>query len=189
MMIRINLLAAHEFRREKDQYSLLKKIVVGYGIIIVIALFAYWKLGVQVKTLAEEKRALVRQTQAAAVLQKEMKEIKEKKKTAEIRLALLQNLEKERHGPVRLMEVLTDLLPVDQLWMISLKENGPEIRLEGMSFSNETLAEFMKRLEASPLIKQVDLIQSTQSLYKGLKVKQFTLMAWTGHPAPPVEKK
>lgn len=189
MMIRINLLAAHEFRREKDRYRLFKWLVVGYGIVIAVLLLAYWKLGIQVHTLTEVKQTLVKQTQTAAALQKEIKEIKKKKETAQIRLALLQNLEKERHGPIRLMKVLSDLLPVDQLWLISLKEIGPEIRLEGISFSNETLAEFMKRLESSSLIKQVDLIQSTQSLYKDLKVKQFILTAWTGPPAPPVEKK
>ena len=189
MMIRINLLAAHEFRREKDQYRLLKKSVVGYGIVIAVILIAYWKLGIQVQTFREEKQTLVRQTQTATALQKEIKEIQGKKETAQTRLTLLQNLEKERHGPVRLMEVLSKLLPVDQLWLISLRENGPEIRLEGISFSNEILAEFMKRLESSSLIKQVDLIQSTQSLYKDLKVKQFTLLAWTSSPAPPTEKK
>ncbi|MGC1402056.1 MAG: PilN domain-containing protein [Thermodesulfobacteriota bacterium] len=188
-MIRINLLAAHEFRKEKDRYRLFNKIFWGYGVLIAAFLIAYWNLGTHMQTLKEEKMALVRQTQAAAPLQKEIKGLKEKKEMAQTRLTLLQNLENDRHGPVRLMEILSSLLPVDQLWLISLKENGPEIRLEGISFSNETLSEFMKRLESSSLIKQVDLIQSTQSLYKDLKVKQFTLTAWTEPPPPPLEKK
>ena len=188
MMIRINLLG-HEFRKGKDRSRLFIKIALGYGVLIAAFLMAYWILGTKVRTLIEEKAALVRQTQKAATLQKEIKGLKEKKEMAQTRLTLLQNLEKDRHGPVRLMEILSTLLPIDQLWLISLRENGPEIRLEGISFSNETLAEFMKRLESSSLIKQVDLIQSTQSLYKDLKVKQFTLTAWTGPPAPPQEKK
>ncbi len=187
-MILINLLS-HEFRKEKDRYRLFDKIVLGYGILIAALIIVYWILGTQVQTLKEEKAALVRQTQTATPLQKEIKWLKERKKMAQTGLTLLQNLEKDRHGPVRLMEVLSTLLPVDQLWLISLKENGPEIRLEGITFSNETLAEFMKRLKSSSLIKQVDLIQSTQSLYKDLIVKQFTLTAWTGPPAPPPEKK
>jgi type IV pilus assembly protein PilN len=187
-MIRINLLG-HEFRKEKDRSRLFIKIVLGYGVLIAAFLMTYWILGTKVQTLKEEKAALVRQTQKAATLQKEIKGLKEKKEMAQTRLSLLQNLEKDRPGPVRLMEILSTFHPIDQLWLISLKENGPEIRLEGISFSNETLAEFMKRLESSSLIKQVDLIQSTQSLYKDLKVKQFTLTAWTGPPAPsPGEK-
>ena len=133
--------------------------------------------------------ALEIQTRDAAVLQKEIKDLKDKKEVSQNRLALLQNLEKERHGPVRLMESLSMTLPVDQLWLTSLKENGPEIRIDGVSLGNEILADFMKRLETSSLFKQVDLVHSTQGVYKDLKVKNFTLIAWLKLPAPSEEKK
>ncbi len=77
------------------------------------------------------------------------------------------------------MESLSTILPVDQLWLTSLKETGPEIRIDGVSLGNEILADFMKRLETSSLFKQVDLVHSTQGVYKDLKVKNFTLIAWT----------
>jgi type IV pilus assembly protein PilN len=191
-MIRINLLAAHKVRKEKDQNWLVKGVILGYIIFLLAAFLGYWNLEGQVLTLKEEKESLEKQTRAASVLQKEIKELKQKKELAQARLTLFQNLEKDRHGPVHLMEILSETLPVNQLWLISLKENGPEIRIEGMSLSNEILAEYMKRLESSSLIKQVDLIQSIQAPYKDLKVKQFTLTAWTKiplPPAPPVEKK
>ena len=68
--------------------------------------------------------ALEIQTREAAALQKEIKDLKDKKEISQNRLTLLQNLEKERHGPVRLMESLSTILPVDQLWLTSLKETG-----------------------------------------------------------------
>jgi type IV pilus assembly protein PilN len=188
MMIRINLLALHKLKKEKDRHGLFKRLILGLGIFIVIFFIGYWKLWTQVQTLKEEKRILVKQTQASAALEKEIIKLKEMKETSQKRLSLLQNLEKDRHGPVRLMEVLSNVLPKDQLWLTSIKENGPEIRIEGISFSNEILAEYMKHLEASSLIKQVDLIQSTQSLYNNLKVKQFTLTAWT-ESLPPIQEK
>jgi len=107
------------------------------------------------------------------------------------RLTLLQNLEKDRHGPVNLMEYLSTTLPVNQLWLTTLKENGPEIRIDGMALRNENLAEYMKRLEAIPMISQVDLVQSIQAVYKDLKIKQFTLIltARTNPSTPSKEKK
>ena len=186
-MIRINLLAAHEVRKGKGRFRLFQGIVLAYGILITAILLGYWKLGVEVQALREEKGVLVKQTQAAATLQKEIKELKEKKETAQTRLTLLQNLEKERHGPVRLLEVLSTILPVNQLWLISLRETGSEVRIDGMSFSNETLAEYMRRLQNAPFVSQVDLVQSTQANYKNLKVKQFTLTARLKSPAPTVE--
>lgn len=189
MMIRINLLAAHEVRREKNQQWLFQGILLSFLTLIAAILIGFWILGSQVQNLKKEKLALERQTREAAALQKEIKELKDKKEVSQNRLTLLQNLEKDRHGPIRLMEVLSTILPVDQLWLTTLKETGTEIRIDGMSLSNEILAEYMKRIETSSLFKQVDLVHSTQGVYKDLKVKHFTLIAWTKPPAPSGEKK
>jgi len=190
-MIRINLLAAHKVEREKKQQWLLKGIILSYLTLMAVVLIGFWMLGNQVQNLKKEKEALERQTREALSLQKEIRELKDKKAMSQNRLTLLQNLEKDRHGPVNLMEYLSTTLPVNQLWLTTLKENGPEIRIDGMSLSNEILAEYMKRLEAIPMISQVDLVQSIQAVYKDLKIKQFTLIltARTNPSTPSKEKK
>ncbi len=188
-MIRINLLAAHEVGKEKNQRWFLQGILLAGLIVIATVLIGFWMLGSQVQNLKKEKAALEMQTREAAALQKEIKDLRDKKEVSQNRLALLQNLEKERHGPVRLMESLSAIIPVDQLWLTSLKETGPEIRIDGVSLGNDILADFMKRLEASSLFKQVDLVHSTQAVYKDMKVKNFTLIAWLKFPAPSEEKK
>jgi type IV pilus assembly protein PilN len=189
MMIRINLLTAHEVRKEKKQQWLFQGIVLSFLVIIAAVLIGFWMLGIQVKNLKQEKLDLERQTREFAVLQREIKELQNEKETIQKRLTLLQDLEKDRHGPVRLMEFLSTVLPVNQLWLTTLKETGSEIKIDGISLSNEILAEYMKRLETSSLFKQVDLVHSTQALYKDIKVKNFTLIAWTKLPAPPEVKK
>ncbi|MEW6184462.1 MAG: PilN domain-containing protein [Thermodesulfobacteriota bacterium] len=183
-MIRINLLADHEIRREKNGQWLKRGGLLALSVLLAVILIAYWMLGNQVRQLKKEKETLEQQTGQALALQREIKELKEKKEAYAKRLALLQNLEKDRHGPVRLFEILSTMLPAEQLWLTTLKENGPEIRIDGMALSNEILAEFMKRLEASAFFKQVDLIQSAQGTYKDLKPKQFSISAWTQAPAP-----
>lgn len=189
MMIRINLLGTHEVRKEKNQQWLFQGVLLSFLILIAVVLIGSWMLGNQVKNLKKEKLALERQTREAAALQREIKELRDKKDISQNRLTLLQNLEKDRHGPVRLMEFLSTILPVDQLWLTTLKETDSEIRIDGISLSNEVLAEYMKRLETLSLFKQVDLVHSTQVVYKDMKVKNFTLIAWTKPPAPPEEKK
>jgi type IV pilus assembly protein PilN len=183
-MIRINLLSAHQIQRDKNGQWLMRGGLLALSVLLAAMLVAYWMLGSQIRHLKQEKETLEQQTGQAAALQREIKELKEKKEAFANRLTLLQNLEKERHGPVRLFEILTTILPAEQLWITTLKENGPEIRIDGMALSNEILAEFMKRLEASAFFKQVDLIQSAQGTYKDLKTKQFSISAWTQAPAP-----
>ncbi len=184
-MIRI----AHEIRKEKPASWLLRGLVLGASVLVIGFLIAFWQLRIQIRMLEEEKASLENLTRQAPTLQRELKELQAKRETYQKRLSLLQSLEKDRHGPTRLMEYLAVNLPVDQLWLTTLKENGPEIRLEGLALTNEILADFIKRLEAFPVFRQVDLNQSLQTNFKEIKVKQFSLSAWTQAPPPPEEKK
>jgi type IV pilus assembly protein PilN len=186
-MIRINLLASHQPRKKPKASWMTKGYWTGLAGLALLGLGVSGFLFLQVKNLEGERAELKKQTQAYPVLLKEIQQLKEKKEIAQKRLHLLEALEKERHGPVRLLEQLAVLLPANQLWLTALKENGPELRLEGMALSNEVLAEYMKRLEASPLIQAVDLVQSTQVSHKDIKVKQFTLTAWLRHSGPVAE--
>jgi len=186
-MIRINLLSSHKTRKPAETPWIIKGFWMGLAGLVLVGLGAYGLLALQVKGLKQERAELKRQTQSYPLLLKEIQELKEKKEIAQKRLHLLETLEKERHGPVRLLEQLAVLLPANQLWLTTLKENGPEVRLEGMALSNEILAEYMKRLEASPLIQAVDLVQSSQVSYKDIKVKQFTVTAWLRNSRPAAE--
>jgi type IV pilus assembly protein PilN len=186
-MIRINLLFPHKTRKPAETPWIVKGFWMGLAGLVLVGLGVYGFLAFQVKGLKQEGEELKRQTQSYPLLLKEIQELKEKKEIAQKRLVLLETLEKERHGPVRLMEQLTVLLPVNQLWLTTLKENGPEVRLDGMALSNEILAEYMKRLEASPLVQAVELVQSAQVIYKDVKVKQFTLTAWLRNSGPAAE--
>jgi type IV pilus assembly protein PilN len=191
-MIRINLLAAQEPQRPDQGPETHKWFFIALGMILAAAFLGYWVLGAQIRSLEAEKTALEKQTQGYAALQREIKELKEKKELAQNRLTLLTRLEKERQGPVRLLEQLTVALPVNQLWITALKETDAEIRLEGMSLSNQILADYMKRLETLEPILRIDLVQSSQVTYKDIKIKQFTINAakkGAAGPPTPQEKK
>jgi type IV pilus assembly protein PilN len=191
-MIRINLLAGQEPQRP-EKTPLNRPIwIVALGVILAAVVIGYWALGAQIRRLEAEKISLEKQTQGYSGLQHDIKELKAKKELAQNRLTLLTRLEKERHGPVRLLEQLTVALPANQLWVTTLKETDSEIRLDGMSLSNQILADYMKRLETLDSISRVDLVQSGQVPYKDIKIKQFTINALkkgAERSPTPVEKK
>ena len=202
-MIRINLLSREEPRGSGKAPGTRNIFILALGLILAFVIIAYWILSAQVRRLEGERVALEEQARGFSTLQREIKELKDKKELAQNRLALLTRLEKERHGPVRLLEQLTVALPVNQLWITALKETDSEIRLDGMSLSNQILADYMKRLETLELISRVDLVQSGQVIYPSpkpgqppsnweLKIKQFTITALkkgSVRPPAPVEKK
>jgi type IV pilus assembly protein PilN len=202
-MIRINLLSREE-PRGTDKSSLIRNIFILFlGAILAFVIIGYWVLGAQIQRLETERLSLEKQAQGFSTLQREIKVLKDKKELAQNRLALLTRLEKERHGPVRLLEQLAAALPVNQLWITALKETDSEIRLDGMSLSNQVLADYMKRLDTLEPISRVDLIESSQVTYptvtKGqpppnweIKINQFKITAFkkgSVRPPAPVEKK
>lgn len=191
-MIRINLLGGYEAQRPLETNRLRNGFLVGLGAVLVAFLLGVWTLNAQIARLAEEKNTLEKQAAGFAALQQEIKELRDKKELASKRLTLLQRLEEDRHGPVKLLEQLSKALPANQLWITALKETETEIRIDGLSLSNQILADFMKRLDGLPAVVRIDLVQSSQVAYKDLKIKQFTVTALKkGAEAPPAptEKK
>jgi type IV pilus assembly protein PilN len=191
-MIRINLLSREEPRGSTKAPGTRNIFILSLGLILAFIIIGYWLLSAQVRRLEGERLALEKQAQGFSTLQREIKELKDKKELAQNRLALLTRLEKERHGPVQLLDQLTVALPVNQLWITALKETDSEIRLDGMSLSNQILADYMKKLETLEPVSRVDLIQSGQITYKEIKIKQFTIAALkkgVARPPAPVEKK
>lgn len=191
-MIRINLLGGYEAQRLPETNRLRNGFLVGLGAVLVAFLLGVWTLNAQIARLAEEKNTLEKQAAGFAALQQEIKELRDKKELASKRLTLLQRLEEDRHGPVKLLEQLSKALPANQLWITALKETETEIRIDGLSLSNQILADFMKRLDGLPAVVRIDLVQSSQVAYKDLKIKQFTVTALKkGAEAPPAptEKK
>jgi Tfp pilus assembly protein PilN len=191
-MIRINLLGGYEPQRPVETNRLRNGFLVSLGAVLIAFLLGSWALNSRIGRMNEEKNALEKQAAGFAAIQQEIKELKDKKELASKRLAQLQRLEEERHGPVRLMEKIAAALPANQLWITAVKETDTEIRIDGLSLSNQILADFMKRLDGLPGVVRIDLVQSSQVAYKDLKIKQFTVTALKkGAEAPPAptEKK
>ena len=75
----------------------------------------------------------------------------------DLRLGIINKLEKGRTQSVRIMDELARCVP-DHLWMtLAQQEAGSQLNLEGVTYSNLVVSEFMSRLERSPMFASVEL--------------------------------
>ena len=75
----------------------------------------------------------------------------------DLRLGIINKLEKGRTQSVRIMDELARCVP-DHLWMtLAQQEAGSQLNLEGVTYSNLVVSEFMSRLERSPMFANVEL--------------------------------
>lgn len=160
-MIRINLLP---FRALRKKENVRRQIYYYFGAVIIVALLCFYvgvNLNSRLNLLKKEEKAC---RTRLAELDKVIKEISQmEKEIAEIRdkLAVIKRLEKNKTGPVRLLEALAMAVPKDKLWLTSYQESKGVLTLMGTAMDNETVALFMTNLEKSDYIGAVDL-QRTQ---------------------------
>ncbi len=173
----INILPPEELE-VIEEISLVPHIVLSAVILIVFLLI----MGVvsifqsrKIAKLESEKKALIEQK---VVLQRKANEIRGiKKQIEEVRgkIEVIKNLSRDRARYVQIMDEINRLIPYDT-WLLGVAERGSDkLELEGETGSNLILAQFMKRLLSSPLISDVQLIESRVDKIEERKVARFKL--------------
>ena len=95
----------------------------------------------------------------------------------DLRISLIKRLESSRYVRVQMMDEVSRTLP-DHVWLSAVRETSPgRVQLEGTTFSNLMVADFMQRLEDSPLFEGVDLSISQKGTMEDRDVIRFTLTA------------
>ena len=97
-----------------------------------------------------ESRALAPQIARVNQLAQERAEL-------DLRMGIISKLEKGRTQSVRLMDELARCVP-DHLWLTGVSQDaGSHLQLEGVTYSNLVVSDFMSRIERSPLFSNVEL--------------------------------
>lgn len=160
-MIKINLLPFRAARKKENIKKQISLYVLTVVLLLTVMGYFYLSLSGTVKSLREEKvqkekeLATYRETnQKLAAVQKMIQEIRTK-------LDVIRELERNKSGPVHLLDEIAMAVPKDKLWLTSLEEKRGNLTLKGSAMDNETVALFMTNLEGSEYVVAVDL-QSTK---------------------------
>lgn len=175
-MIRINLLPVREIQAEvgRRQELVLAGLCVGATalLVLVVYLFQVFRLSQLEKEsegLNKEIAILNAQAKGVTDLQQKITDLKGK-------LKVIDDLNRKKTGPVRLMEELSTAIPV-RLWLMEFKESSGDLSLAGMAVDNQTVAEFLKALAAVSYFRNVELLETTQIEQEGIPLKKFSIKA------------
>jgi type IV pilus assembly protein PilN len=179
-MIRINLLPREERQvRRSIQFPKVGAIMPVLALLLVAALFTAFSV-VQAMQVSRLKSDIARAEREAERLRPQIQTINEltsKREELTRRLNVITELDKTRLWRVRLVDELSKCVP-EHLWLTSYEETGPNtVKVEGVTFSNLIVADFMSRLEASPLYGNVDLVVAEKGTIDQRNVVKFTITA------------
>ncbi|MBW2029301.1 MAG: PilN domain-containing protein [Deltaproteobacteria bacterium] len=176
-MIKINLLPFREARKKENIRRQITIYCLTTALLFTVMIYYFLQLNSTIGSLREDEKNVNAELARYQKTVSKINQLEKKIKEINAKLNVIKELEKNKTGPVHLLEEITYAVPRDKLWLSSLKESGGKLTLTGTAMDNETVALFMTNLERSEYINSVEL-QSTRmrSLpqYK-LRVSDFVL--------------
>jgi type IV pilus assembly protein PilN len=174
-MIRINLLPYREKEKKEDITRQIMVIGITFAVFVLTLGSFHLYLSMSISSLEEN---ITKQQNELDRLNKIILDIdtfKRDKALLEKKISIINTLEENRLAPVRMLDELTTMVPVKDVWLERLSEKGTSITIEGMARNNIAVAHFMKNLAGSTFIKSVDLVSTKEKEVSGIKLQQFII--------------
>ena len=173
-MIRINLLPVKAAQKKEKLKGQLFVALAAVVVTVVLCALAYMQL---LNWVQEAKDSVEQKKNEIVQLNKTIGEVDAfKKRQADLqgKLDVLDKLDKSRRGPVMMLDELYKALP-EKLWLESFTEGGGKVTIAGIATNEETVAVFMRNLDASNQFAQVALGGGQQMDKDGVKLHKFDL--------------
>jgi type IV pilus assembly protein PilN len=174
-MIRINLLPYREREKKEDLTRQIVIIVITFVVFLLVIGSLQLYLSMSISNL--EKNVKLQEEELARLTKiiGDIEGYKLSKAILERKLAIISNLEENRLAPVMMLDELTLVVPVKDVWLDKITEKGSDITMEGMARSNIAVALFMKNLAGANFVKTVDLLSTREKEVAGMKLQQFVI--------------
>jgi type IV pilus assembly protein PilN len=176
-MIEINLLPVREARRAADVRQQLMQLVLVLLIVSGGVGFVHSEMNEKTVVASARVAQMRRDIDQFKPQLEQVAAFRKKKAKLEKKIDVIDELDRARSGPVRVMSELAMRTP-ERLWLKSVKTSGGTIQLKGLSLDNELVAVFLRGLSDSEYFDAVDLDGTKLQGGKGnLKVVSFAIRA------------
>ena len=171
-MIKINLLP-----RKKKAVTIgpdLSIAIICLIVLLGVGIFVRVQCKSKISTLQEQITSTKLQIENSKIEVEKINNLKKDKKKLQQKLDLIKDMKCRQKGPSKLLNEIAKIIP-ENVWLTSLSSNGPQLSLEGMSLTANTIAHFMKTLESTADLQQIELDKITQTTVADRKVKKFKI--------------
>ena len=174
-MIRINLLPYREREKKEDLTRQIVIIVITFVVFLAVIISLQLYLSMSISDLEKNVKLQEERLVDLTKILGDIEQYKLNKAILERKLAIISNLEESRLAPVMMLDELTMVVPVKDVWLDKITEKGSDITMEGVARSNIAVALFMKNLAGANFVKTVDLISTREKEVAGMKLQQFVI--------------
>jgi Tfp pilus assembly protein PilN len=173
------------------EFDRTKAMLIG-GWVLGIAIIAWLHLGMnsRLETLRTDHETAVRDSARFAMQRAQGDSLQAQERAISQKLQVIQEIDAGRYVWPHILDEISRVLP-PYIWVVNLTEtagNGttPRVRMEGRAGNYFALGRYIEDLEASPFLRQVRLLSSSQTNVENRTVLGFILEASYEEPSPDV---
>jgi len=184
-MIKINLIPVEERKPTEG----LGQFIFGLFIILLVIGAMIAVIIIQnnrINSVIEETARVNKRIKELDVIRKKVEEFKVQNKKLEERIKIIAQLEKNRVGPLYVMDALSNNIP-ETAWISAFSTRGSSAKITGIASSEFVIAEFMRSLKSSPHFRYVNLSKIRNKSVSGQTFKTFGLSVGVNYFKPPEE--
>ncbi len=174
-MIKINLLPVRLARKKENAQRQLSVYVLSVLFLVLVMSYVAISFSDRAKSLSAELDETRTETTKYQKTVQEMDQQKKRKEFIQEKLALINQLQLTKSGPVHILDDISAKLPPRKLWLTTLRQDQKGMFLTGMALDNESIAQYMRNLSTSPYFVAIDLINSAQTIENEKKLMQFAI--------------
>lgn len=180
-MIEINLLPVREARRAADLRHQFGQLVLALLLVAITIGFVHSRLSDRIVLAKSRVGQMQRDIDQFKPQLDQVAAFRKKKAQLEKKIDVIDELDRARSGPVRVMHELASRTP-ERLWLKKLSTTGRTIEISGESLDNELVAVFLRELAESEYFTDVDLDGTKLTSQSGLKLVTFGIHAKIASP-------
>ena len=162
-MIRINLLAGPRARKIRPEWDVRAELALAVGLVVLTVGACFYYSGMldqEIEARQAEKQDKQKQLAALKEKVKQVEDFEQKKKLLEDKNRVIEQLEKSRGGPVRVLDYVSRSLEPLKLWLVRLSIKGNSVEVEGRALTNDDVVEFVNNLRQTDYFSSIQLRES-----------------------------
>jgi type IV pilus assembly protein PilN len=174
-MIKINLLIAREERKKQSIRKEATIFVLVIGLVLVLIVLVQWMSSRQREEIVTQIRNAEAELKRLEIVKREINKAKTNKKILQEKLNIIKSLNTNRTRPIEIMSLVASKIP-DKMWLNSLDKKNQKVTLQGVALDDETIANFMKKLQQAKIFTAVRLVVTERVTIQKLNLKKFTMI-------------
>ena len=176
-MIRINLLPFRTERKKENVRRQVSLFLLSLILVLIVLVYYNFNLGSKISSLNKRITNTKNELERYNEINKEIAKIKKNLEILRKKMAVIEQLESDRHAPGQLMDTMTQVLIAKRMWLTKMEVKDKAVSIKGIALDNKTVADFMVRLQNSGLFSSVNLKTLKRQAVQKSNLKSFVIVA------------